>query len=148
MPDAVIQPVIQIDKLVKTLSSAWRRTQVFAVKNVSLTVKAASVVAFVGRTERGKTTTIHSLLGFLKSTAGPFASSDSPWFCGFAPASRLSVRNFSHLSVLHGNTGASLLRPVVRHVERGVAAAISKTARALGLGDAQHRKASGFFERA
>src|SRR5881227_754212 len=63
-------PVIQIENLTKTYRSGFRRTAVFAVKNVSLTVKQGSIVAFVGPNGAGKTTTIHSLLGFLTPDAG------------------------------------------------------------------------------
>src|SRR2546423_13506127 len=63
-------PVIQIENLTKTYRSGLRRSQVFAVKNVSLTVKQGSIVAFVGPNGAGKTTTIHSLLGFVKTDRG------------------------------------------------------------------------------
>src|SRR2546421_3626514 len=64
------EAVIQVENLIKTYRSGFRRTQVFAVKNVSLTVKQGSIVAFVGPNGAGKTTTIHSLLGFLKTDGG------------------------------------------------------------------------------
>jgi nickel transport system ATP-binding protein len=62
--------VIQIDNLTKTYRSGLRRSQVFAVRNLSLGVKKGSIVAFVGPNGAGKTTTIHSLLGFLKPDRG------------------------------------------------------------------------------
>src|SRR2546423_6725233 len=64
------EPIIQIESLTKTYRSGMRRSQVFAVRNLSLTVKRGSIVAFVGPNGAGKTTTIHSLLGFLKPDHG------------------------------------------------------------------------------
>jgi len=62
--------VIQIENLTKTYRTGLRRSHVFAVRNLSLSVKKGSIVAFVGPNGAGKTTTIHSLLGFLKPDKG------------------------------------------------------------------------------
>jgi len=62
--------VIEIENLTKTYRSGLRRSQVFAVRNLNLSVKKGSIVAFVGPNGAGKTTTIHSLLGFLKPDNG------------------------------------------------------------------------------
>ncbi|HLQ76301.1 MAG TPA: ABC transporter ATP-binding protein [Terriglobia bacterium] len=64
------EPVIQIENLTKTYRTGLRRSQVFAVRNLSVTVNRGSIVAFVGPNGAGKTTTIHSLLGFLKPDGG------------------------------------------------------------------------------
>src|SRR5712671_970157 len=64
------EPVIQIENLTKTYRTGLRRSQVFAVRSLSVTVNRGSIVAFVGPNGAGKTTTIHSLLGFLKADAG------------------------------------------------------------------------------
>ena len=47
-----------------------RRTPVYAVKNLALSVPRGAVVAFVGPNGAGKTTTIHTVLGFLTPNAG------------------------------------------------------------------------------
>jgi len=64
------EAVIQIESLKKTYRSGLRRTEVVAIKNLSLTVKQGTIVAFVGPNGAGTTTTIHSMLGFLKTDAG------------------------------------------------------------------------------
>jgi ABC-2 type transport system ATP-binding protein len=66
----VAEAVIDIQGLTKIYRSGVRRTPVFAVKNLGLTVPRGAVVAFVGPNGAGKTTTIHTVLGFLKPNAG------------------------------------------------------------------------------
>ena len=64
------EAVIEINDLTKSYRRGLRRRTVFAVRKLSLTVKPASIVAFVGPNGAGKTTTIQTLLGFLKPDAG------------------------------------------------------------------------------
>lgn len=63
-------PVIEISNLTKTYRRGLRRAAVHAVRDLSITVQAATVVAFVGPNGAGKTTTILSLLGLLKPNTG------------------------------------------------------------------------------
>jgi ABC-2 type transport system ATP-binding protein len=138
-------PVIEIDKLQKTYRSGLRRTQVVAVKSVSLTVKQGSIVAFVGPNGAGKTTTIYSVLGFLKIDAGTIRLFGSP--AGSASLRRrigyqceifhtypfyTATQALSYYGQLSGMTRESLARAIPKQLER------------LGLGDATHRRASGF----
>ena len=62
--------VIDIQGLTKTYRSGIKRTPVYAVKNISLTVRRGTIVAFVGPNGAGKTTTISTILGFLRPNAG------------------------------------------------------------------------------
>jgi ABC-2 type transport system ATP-binding protein len=62
--------VIEIDGLRKTFTNRLTRTEVTAVRDVSLTVRRGEVVAFVGPNGAGKTTTIYTILGLLKPDAG------------------------------------------------------------------------------
>jgi ABC-2 type transport system ATP-binding protein len=64
------EAVIDIQGLTKVYRSGMRRTPVYAVKNIGLTVPRGAIVAFVGPNGAGKTTTIHTLLGFLKPDGG------------------------------------------------------------------------------
>ncbi|HEX4999420.1 MAG TPA: ABC transporter ATP-binding protein [Terriglobia bacterium] len=64
------QPAIEIENLTKTYRSGLRRNPVFAVRNLSLTVRQGTISAFVGPNGAGKTTTIHSLLGLLNPDSG------------------------------------------------------------------------------
>lgn len=64
------ETVIEIQDLTKTYRRGLRRRTVFAVRNLDLTVKPASIVAFVGPNGAGKTTTIQTLLGLLKPDSG------------------------------------------------------------------------------
>ena len=64
------EAVIEIRDLTKTYRKGLSRRTVFAVKGLSMTVSAASIVAFVGPNGAGKTTTIQTLLGLLKPDAG------------------------------------------------------------------------------
>jgi ABC-2 type transport system ATP-binding protein len=139
------EPVIEIDKLRKTYRSGWRRTQVVAVKSVSLTVRQGSIVAFVGPNGAGKTTTIYSVLGFLKVDGGTIRLFGSP--AGSASLRRrigcqweifhtypfyTAAQALSYYGQLSGMTKESLGRAIPKQLER------------LGLGDATHRRASGF----
>jgi len=72
------EAVIEVSNLSKTYRRGFRRRRVYAVKNLSVTVKAASVVAFVGPNGAGKTTTILTLLGLLKPDAGSIRLFGSP----------------------------------------------------------------------
>jgi ABC-2 type transport system ATP-binding protein len=64
------EAVIDIQGLTKVYRTGVRRTPVYAVKNLGLTVPRGAVVAFVGPNGAGKTTTIHTVLGFLTPNAG------------------------------------------------------------------------------
>jgi ABC-2 type transport system ATP-binding protein len=64
------EAVVDIQGLTKIYRSGLRRTPVYAVKNIALTVPRGAIVAFVGPNGAGKTTTIHTLLGFLKPDGG------------------------------------------------------------------------------
>lgn len=63
-------PVIEIQNLTKVYRRGFRRTALYAVRDLSITVKPGTVVAFVGPNGAGKTTTILSLLGLLKPQQG------------------------------------------------------------------------------
>ena len=64
------EAVIDIEGLTKIYRTGVRRTPVYAVRNLGLTVPRGAIVAFVGPNGAGKTTTIHTLLGFLTPNAG------------------------------------------------------------------------------
>jgi ABC-type multidrug transport system ATPase subunit len=139
------EAVIEITNLRKTYRSGLRRTQVVAVKSVSLTVKRGSIVAFVGPNGAGKTTTIYSMLGFLKIDAGTIRLFGEP--AGSASLRRrigyqceifhtypfyTAAQSLSYYGRLSGMTKESLAQAIPRQLER------------LGLSDATHRRASGF----
>jgi ABC-2 type transport system ATP-binding protein len=62
--------VIEIDGLRKTFTNRLTRTEVTAVRDVSLTVRRGEVVAFVGPNGAGKTTTLRCLAGIIMPTNG------------------------------------------------------------------------------
>jgi ABC-2 type transport system ATP-binding protein len=62
--------VIEVEGLRKSFRHRLSRTEVAAVRDVTLTVRRGEVVAFVGPNGAGKTTTIYALLGLLKPDAG------------------------------------------------------------------------------
>lgn len=64
------EAVIEIHDLTKSYRRGLRRKTVFAVRNLTMKVSSASIVAFVGPNGAGKTTTIQTLLGLLKPDAG------------------------------------------------------------------------------
>jgi ABC-2 type transport system ATP-binding protein len=142
---AMSEPVIEIENLRKTYRSGWRRVQVFAVKNVSLTVRQGSIVAFVGPNGAGKTTTIHSLLGLLTIDAGRMRLFGQP--AGDASVRRrigyqseifhtypfyTATQALRFYGQLSGLSKDSLARSTDQQLDR------------VGLADAKHRKASGF----
>src|SRR5947207_136967 len=138
-------PVIQIENLTKTYRSGFRRTAVFAVKNVSLTVKQGSIVAFVGPNGAGKTTTIHSLLGFLKTDGGSIKLFGQP-----AGSAALRRRVGYQCEIFHtypfytATQALNYYGQLSGMPKDSLALAIPKQLERLGLGDARHRKASGF----
>ena len=64
------EAVIEIQDLTKSYRRGLRRKAVFAVRNLSMKVSPARIVAFVGPNGAGKTTTIQTLLGLLKPDSG------------------------------------------------------------------------------
>jgi ABC-2 type transport system ATP-binding protein len=74
----VPQPIIAIQGLTKAYRSGIRRTPVYAVRDLALSVPQGAIVAFVGPNGAGKTTTIHTILGFLKPDAGRVALFGEP----------------------------------------------------------------------
>lgn len=64
------EAVIEIQDLTKSYRRGLRRKAVFAVRNLSMRVSPARIVAFVGPNGAGKTTTIQTLLGLLKPDSG------------------------------------------------------------------------------
>jgi ABC-2 type transport system ATP-binding protein len=63
-------PVIEIEGLNKTFRARFGRSEVAAVRDVSLQVNRGDVVAFVGPNGAGKTTTIYAMLGLLRPDRG------------------------------------------------------------------------------
>lgn len=137
--------VVQIENLTKTYRSGLRRSEVFAVRNLSLTVKKGSIVAFVGPNGAGKTTTIHSLLGFLKPDRGTIRLFGQP--TGSASLRRrvgyqceifhtypfyTGTQALTYYGRLAGVSAVDLSRSVPYQLER------------MGLTAAANRKASGF----
>ncbi len=139
------EPVIQIENLTKTYKSGLRRSQVFAVRNLSLTVQQGSIVAFVGPNGAGKTTTIHSLLGFLKPDQGTIRL-----FGQRTGSASLRRRVGYQCEIFHTYpfyTGAQALRYYGRLSglpDDVLARAIPRQLERMGLSDAANRKASGF----
>src|SRR6185295_1527401 len=139
------EPVIQIENLTKTYRTGLRRSQVFAVRNISLTVKQGSIVAFVGPNGAGKTTTIHSLLGFLKPDRGTIRLFGQP--TGSASLRRRVGYQCEIFHTYPFYTGTQALNYY------GQLSGISKDVLArtipvlldrMGLGAAANRKASGY----
>lgn len=139
------EAVIQIENLTKTYRTGLRRSPVFAVKNLSVTVKKGSIVAFVGPNGAGKTTTIHSLLGFLKPDGGTIRLFGQP--VGAASLRRrvgyqceifhtypfyTGTQALRYYGQLSGISNEELARSIPRQLER------------MGLSAAANRKASGF----
>jgi ABC-2 type transport system ATP-binding protein len=137
--------VIEIENLTKTYRSGLRRSQVFAVRNLNLSVKKGSIVAFVGPNGAGKTTTIHSLLGFLKPDNGTIRLFGQP--TGSASLRRrvgyqceifhtypfyTGTQALNYYGRLAGVSKEVLSRTVPLQLER------------MGLTAAANRKASGF----
>ena len=137
--------VIQIENLTKTYRSGLRRSQVFAVRNLNLSVKKGSIVAFVGPNGAGKTTTIHSLLGFLKPDNGTIRLFGEP--TGSASLRRrvgyqceifhtypfyTGTQALTYYGRLAGVSKEVLARTVPLQLER------------MGLTSAANRKSSGF----
>jgi ABC-2 type transport system ATP-binding protein len=63
-------PVIRLEGVSKTFRSRFKRTEVLAVDNLTMSVEPGSVVAFIGPNGAGKTTTIFLLLGLLEPDSG------------------------------------------------------------------------------
>src|SRR5258706_5115407 len=139
------EPVIQIENLTKTYRTGLRRSQVFAVRNLSVTVNRGSIVAFVGPNGAGKTTTIHSLLGFLKTDGGSIKLFGQP-----AGSAALRRRVGYQCEIFHtypfytATQALNYYGQLSGMPRESLALAIPKQLERLGLGDARHRKASGF----
>jgi ABC-2 type transport system ATP-binding protein len=142
---AMSEPIIEIQNLSKTYRSGLRRAQVFAVKNVTLTVRRGSIVAFVGPNGAGKTTTIHSLLGLLKIDGGSMRLFGQP-----AGAASVRRRIGYQSEIFHTYpfyTATQALRfygQLSGMSKESLSLAAAKQLDRVGLGDAKHRKASGF----
>jgi len=63
-------PAVQINHLVKEFPSPFRKTNVRAVNDVSLTIMPGEVYGLIGPNGSGKSTTMKALLGLLVPTAG------------------------------------------------------------------------------
>jgi ABC-2 type transport system ATP-binding protein len=63
-------PVIRLEGVSKTFRSRFKKNEVLAVDDLTMTVEPGSVVAFIGPNGAGKTTTIFLLLGLLKPDGG------------------------------------------------------------------------------
>jgi ABC-2 type transport system ATP-binding protein len=139
------EAVIQIENLTKTYRSGLRRSQVFAVRNLSVTVKRGSIVAFVGPNGAGKTTTIHSLLGFLKPDNGTIRL-----FGELTGSASLRRRVGYQCEIFHTYpfyTGTQALRyygKLSGMSDDVLGRAIPRQLERMGLSDAANRKASGF----
>jgi ABC-2 type transport system ATP-binding protein len=64
-----MQPAIEIQELRKTFRGK-RRSDVYALRDVSLTVKRGEVFGFLGPNGAGKTTTIKILMGLIAASGG------------------------------------------------------------------------------
>jgi ABC-2 type transport system ATP-binding protein len=139
------EAVIQIENLKKAYRSGLRRTEVVAIKNLSLTVKQGTIVAFVGPNGAGKTTTIQSILGFLKTDAGSIRLFGKP-----AGSTTLRHRIGYQCEIFYTYpfyTAKQALRyygQLSGMTQEALAVAIPKQLERLGLDDAANRKASGF----
>jgi ABC-2 type transport system ATP-binding protein len=139
------EPVIQIENLTKTYRSGLRRSEVYAVRNLSLSVQQGSIVAFVGPNGAGKTTTIHSLLGFLKPDHGSIKL-----FGQSTGSASLRRRVGYQCEIFHTYpfyTGAQALMYYgkLSGVSRDVLArSVPLQLERMGLSAAANRKASGF----
>lgn len=65
-----VTPAVQINHLVKEFPSPFRKTNVRAVDDVSLTIMPGEVYGLIGPNGSGKSTTMKALLGLLSPTAG------------------------------------------------------------------------------
>jgi len=142
---AMSEAVIQIDNLKKAYRSGLRRTEVVAIKNLSLTVKQGTIVAFVGPNGAGKTTTMHSILGFLKTDGGTIRLFGKP-----AGSTALRRRIGYQCEIFYTYpfyTAKQALRYYGRlsgMTKEALTLAIPKQLERLGLEDAANRKASSF----
>jgi ABC-2 type transport system ATP-binding protein len=66
----VAEPIIYLEGVTKTFQWGFRRQELVAVDNLSMSIEPGSVVAFIGPNGAGKTTTIFLLLGLLKPDSG------------------------------------------------------------------------------
>ena len=139
------EAVIEIQNLTKTYRTGLRRSQVFAVRNLSLTVKKGSIVAFVGPNGAGKTTTIHSLLGFLKTDGGSIKLFGEP--TGSASLRRRVGYQCEIFHTYPFYTGTQALRYYgqLSGISKEVLArSIPMQLERMGLSAAANRKSSGF----
>ncbi len=64
------EPVISLDRVVKTFRDFWHRPRVRAVKGLTLRVQAGEVLGLLGPNGSGKSTTLKLILGLLKPSSG------------------------------------------------------------------------------
>jgi ABC-2 type transport system ATP-binding protein len=140
----VAEAVIDIQGLTKIYRTGVRRTPVYAVKNLALTVPRGAVVAFVGPNGAGKTTTIHTVLGFLTPNAGRVSLFGQPPGPG-------ALRRIGYQSEIFHTYPFYKARQALRYYGRlsgmsrqAIEAAVPPLLARMGLADAANRAVGGF----
>jgi len=142
------QPILRVDRLVKTFTKPFTGKKVHAVKGVSFEVAEGEIFGFLGPNGAGKTTTIKMLTGLIRATSGSatifgeaIPSPSAMARVGFLPESPyvypyLSPREFVTLCArLSGMGGGGLTKKVEQILERvGMGHAMDRAVRALSKG--------------
>jgi len=142
------EPVLRVDRLVKTFSKPFTGKKVAAVKGVSFEVAEGDVFGFLGPNGAGKTTTIKMLTGLIRATSGSatifgeaIPSPKAMARTGFLPENPyvypyLSPREFVTLcGRLSGMRGPKLGPRVEQILERvGMGHSMDRAVRALSKG--------------
>jgi ABC-2 type transport system ATP-binding protein len=137
--------VIEVKELSKSFRSRFRRREVQAVQDVTLSVARGSVVAFVGPNGAGKTTTIYTLLGFLHPDHG------SVRLFGLSAGNLEARRRTGFQSEIFYTYGFKTAESVLRFYgglsemcDQKIEMAVTRQLERLGLGPARKRKIRGF----
>jgi ABC-2 type transport system ATP-binding protein len=138
-------PVIEVDHFAKSFRGLFRRHEVQAVRDVSLSVPRGTVMAFVGPNGAGKTTTIYALLGLLRPNSGSIRLFGEP--AGSIGARRRTGFQSEIFYTYGFKTATNVLRfygKLSEMPDERLATAVPRQLQRLGLAGAADRKVNGF----